>query len=661
MSLLNVGARALLTNQIALQTTGNNIANVSTPGYSRQSAHLVTVPGQYSPQGYIGKGVAVETILRNHSELLTRQAALAGSAQAGDKVRSERLNQMQEIYSGGKDGLGTAISDMLGSLSDVLNSPTDMTARTVTLTRMAETAGRFRTAAERLSDIEYTVNEQLKNNVVKINNIAQSIAAVNGEIAAAQGNGQSPNDLLDQRDQLIRELNQYIQTSQIPADDGTVGVFVAGSQPLVMATTATELSLQVAKEFPGSGQMALYIQRQGTQVELNEQMLGGGEMQGLLRFANQDMAEGRNLLGRLAQGMAMTMNEQHKLGLTLDGEFGKDLFAVPTSVPGYSSSATAAGNVSFTDPTKFAASDYEVRFAAGGDVQILRLSDNKTTTFSSPITYPANLEVDGLSFNLTTAGSVGDRMLFKPFASTAQAIEAKIYAPKDLAAANPINAAMGTANAGSLQLVSLKATGLIYKDAAAASAATPPGAIKPENPAVNWNLTLKFDGAGGYSVFQPGSATPFATGTYTPGQPISVPNGDWQITVQGTPKNGDTITLGHSLDTALYGDAYTRNAGNASALMNLRDAPMFDNATLQDGWANAMSNVGTRTQSAQYAANMSTSIADSLESQRVAVSGVNLDEEAAKLIQYQQAYQASAKMLQIAQSIFDSLLQTVSR
>ena len=154
MSLLNVGARALLTNQIALQTTGNNIANVSTPGYSRQSAHLVTVPGQYSPQGYIGKGVAVETILRNHSELLTRQAALAGSAQAGDKVRSERLNQMQEIYTGGKDGLGTAISDMLGSLSDVLNSPTDMTARTVTLTRMAETAGRFRTAAERLSDIE---------------------------------------------------------------------------------------------------------------------------------------------------------------------------------------------------------------------------------------------------------------------------------------------------------------------------------------------------------------------------------------------------------------------------------------------------------------------------------------------------------------------------
>ena len=659
MSLLNVGARALLTNQIALQTTGNNIANVSTPGYSRQSAHLVTVPGQYSPQGYIGKGVAVETILRNHSELLTRQAALAGSAQAGDKVRSERLNQMQEIYSGGKDGLGTAISDMLGSLSDVLNSPTDMTARTVTLTRMAETAGRFRTAAERLSDIEYTVNEQLKNNVVKINNIAQSIAAVNGEIAAAQGNGQSPNDLLDQRDQLIRELNQYIQTSQIPADDGTVGVFVAGSQPLVMATTATELSLQVAKEFPGSGQMALYIQRQGTQVELNEQMLGGGEMQGLLRFANQDMAEGRNLLGRLAQGMAMTMNEQHKLGLTLDGEYGKDLFAVPTSVPGYSS-GTATGNVTFTDPTKFAASDYEIRFAAppAGTPPagvVVRLSDNATTNFTD-LTDLSSQQIDGLTFNLTVAGNAGERMLFKPFASTAQTIEAKIYAPKDLAAANPINAAMGTSNSGSLQLEGLKATGI-------PALTLPPNGDTATPPTFLGGIALQFNAGppATYDVINQGSnpATPVSMAQpYTSGQAINI-NG-WQITLKGTPNAGDTVTVGNVLDPQ-YGDAYKRNAGNGGALMALRDVKMFDDATLQDGWANAIAQVGTRTQSAQYATNMSTTIANNLERDRLAVSGVNLDEEAAKLIQYQQAYQASAKMLQVAQSIFDNLMQTVGR
>jgi flagellar hook-associated protein 1 FlgK len=658
MSLLNVGARALMANQVALQTTGHNIANVSTPGYSRQSAQMVTVQGQFTGNGYVGQGVDVQTILRNHNELLTRQAAMAGSAQSSDVVRAQRLEQMQDVFSGGKDGLGTALSDMLGSLSDILNSPTDMTARTVTLTRMGETAARFRSAADRLYDIENTVNEQLKNNVTKINSLAKNIADVNEQIASATGNGQVPNDLLDKRDQLIRELNQYIQTTQIPADDGTVGLFIAGSQPLVLGTTATPMSVSEASEFPGSGKMALYFNRPGASpLELNESMLGGGEVTGLLRFANNDLAEGRNLLGRMAQAIGMSMNEQNKLGLTLDGQFGKDLFAVPTSAPGYSSGA-GVGSVAFSSPTQFAASDYEVRFTTPPAGQVVRLSDGKATAFTD-LTDLASQQIDGLTFNVTTAGNAGERILFKPFANTAANVQALVNAPSELAAANPINAAMGTANAGSLQLAGLKATGQ----------PNPPGLVLPPNgdtatpPAFPGGIQLQFNAGppATYDVLNRGSNPPTTLATaqpYVSGQPINF-NG-WQITLQGTPKTGDTVNVGNALDPQ-YGDAYKRNAGNAGALMNLRDAQMFDNATLQDGWASAMSQVGTRTQSAQYAANMSTSIADSLESQRVAVSGVNLDEEAAKLIQYQQAYQASAKMLQIAQSIFDSLLQTVSR
>lgn len=657
MSLLNVGARALMANQVALQTTGNNIANVSTPGYSRQSAHMVTVPGQFSGNGYIGQGVDVQTILRNHNELLTRQAAMAASGQSSDAVRSERLNQMQEIFTGGKDSLGTAISDMLGSLSDVKNSPTDMTARTVTLTRMGETAGRFRTAADRLYDIEYTVNEQLKNNVSKINSLAKNIASVNEEIAAAQGNGQVPNDLLDKRDQLIREINQYIQTTQIPADDGSVGLFIAGSQPLVLGTTPTPLAVREKAEYPGSGQMALYFERPGgSPLELNENTLGGGELNGLLKFANHDLAEGRNLLGRMAQAMAMTMNEQHRLGLTLDGQMGQDLFSVPTSVAG-TTNGTGAGNVTFANPTQFSASDYEVRFTTPPAGQVVRLSDGKATNFAG-LADPVLQNIDGLQFNLTAAGAAGQTILFKPFASSAANIQSKLLSPNSLAAANPINAAMGTANGGSMQLAGLKATGI------------PALAL----PAIGTPATLTFNGTGGFTVANGGTPmnitatpptplTPINPGPppvygYTAGQAINIDG--WQITLQGTPKSGDTVSVGNALDPQ-YGDAYKRNAGNAGALMELRDVQMFDNATLQDGWAGAIAQVGTRTQSAQYASNMSTAIANNLERDRTAVSGVNLDEEAAKLIQYQQAYQASAKMLQIAQSIFDSLLQTVSR
>ena len=152
MSLLNVGARALLANQVALQTAGHNIANVNTPGYSRQTVVLQTVQGQFTGGGYIGQGVDVQTILRNQSELLTRQSAAAGSTQAADAIRAQRLSQLQEVFSGGTQGLGAAINDMMNAFSDVVSSPTDITARTVVLTRLDETAARMRTASDRIND-----------------------------------------------------------------------------------------------------------------------------------------------------------------------------------------------------------------------------------------------------------------------------------------------------------------------------------------------------------------------------------------------------------------------------------------------------------------------------------------------------------------------------
>ncbi len=660
MSLLSVGARALLANQTALQTTGHNIANVSTAGYSRQSVHLQTVQGQFSGSGYIGNGVNVVTIMRNHNELLTRQAAAAQAVQAGDTVRAERLTQLQDVFQGGATGLGAAISDMLNSLVDVVAAPSDITARTVTLTRMNEMASRMRNSGNQLHELEYSVNEQLTNNATRINQLAQSIAEANEQVARAKGNGQSPNDLLDRRDQLIRELNQYIQTTQIPADDGSIGVFIGGSQALVLGNQAASVSVAESQLFTGSNQMRLFFNRPGaTPSEMQEDMLGGGEMAGLLKFANNDLVEGRNLLGRMALAIGMSMNAQNRLGLTLDGKPGGDLFTVPAGANGYTSSAGLAGsNVSYADPTRFAASDYEVRFTGANAGQVVRLSDGKTTGFTS-LTDPSLQNIDGLNFNLTGGGAAGERILFKPFADAAANIKALVNSPRDLAAANPINAAMGTSNGGTLQLSELKATGL----------PNPPGLVLPPNgdtatpPAFPGGIQLQFTAGppATYDVINRGSAPPttVATGqSYVAGQPISI-NG-WSITLQGTPKSGDTVNIGNATDP-LYGDIYTRNAGNASALMALRDVKMFDESKLSDGYAGLMAQIGTRTQSASYAAELSNSIASNLEADRTAVSGVNLDEEAARLIQYQQAYQASAKMLQIAQNIFDNLIQSMGR
>ena len=684
MGLLNVGARALMANQVALQTAGNNIANVNTPGYSRQTVALQTVQGQFSGAGYIGQGVDVRTILRNQSELLTRQAAAAGSVSAGDTVRAERLSQLQEIFSGGPTGLGAAINDMMNAFSDVVAAPTDLSARTLVLTRMDETASRMRTSADRANEIQYTVTEDLKNSANTVNSLAKQMAAINEQIARATGNGQTPNDLLDQREQVIREINQYVQTTQIPADDGTIGLFVGGSQPLVLGTTATEVAVGDSGTFPSSGQVKLLFTRPGSPaIELDENMLGGGSISGLLRFNNTDLAEGRNLLGRMALAIGTTLNYQQTLGLTLDGVAGKPLFATTPSVPGLTL-GTAVGSISFTNsasfsPTEFAASDYEVRFdATGVGGQVVRLSDGETTLFTD-IADLASKPIDGLTLNFTTTGTANERVLFKPFSTAASDMKALVYSPRDLAVANPINAAMGTSNAGTLQLAQLSATGLHWKNPTSAVPPAeavanglvgdvlliPPPPAPPVPPIPQ--ITLTYDEvAGGFvvsgtnepplNIDPPGSYSPGDAISYVSGKPIQI-NG-WSITLKGTPKDGDIVTVG---DAKLDGDNYTRNAGNATALMNLRDVKMFDESTLSDGYASAMAQVGTRTQSALFASDLSKSIAVTLENDRTAVSGVNLDEEAAKLLQYQQAYQASAKMLQIAQSVFDTLIQTLGR
>jgi flagellar hook-associated protein 1 FlgK len=649
MSLLNVGARALLANQVALQTAGHNIANVSTAGYSRQSVVLQTVQGQFTGGGYIGKGVEVATVLRNHSELLTRQATAAAAIDAGDTARLERLRQLQDIFSGGESGIGISVNQMMNALSDVVNSPMDLTARNVALTRMDELASRMRDASQRLDEIGYTVQEQFKGSIFAVNNLAKNIAEVNGQIARAKGNGQPANDLLDRRDQLIQEINQHIQTSQVEADDGSVSVFVAGSQPLVLGDKAASLSIDNPADFgAGSGRKVLNFVAPGSsvKVELNESMLGGGEIAGLLRFQNNDLAEGRNLLGRMAVAISESMNQQNRLGLTLDGQVGDNLFApiaLGNAVPSSTNSSSVDLSLTVTDPTLLQASNYTIDFTAPDAGSVTRQSDGKVFAFNGsglpPVTVSDVFAAQGLGVALSGPPNPGDRYMITALQGAAAEFKALQYSPVDLAAANPVNAAMGPTNQGNLQLVGLKAL------------SNPPGTTVP--------VTITFDSPSTYT-----RSDIAGTFTYTPGQPITYDNATpptgWSLIVTGTPRVGDTITLDDSLDPA-YGDWYKRDAGNARSLMNLRDVPMFDGATLSDGFASAIAQVGTRTQSATFAAELSSSIASNLERDRTAVSGVNLDEEAARLIQYQQAYQASAKMIQIAQNIFDTLIAGLAR
>lgn len=638
MSIMNIGVRALLANQGALQVISHNIANVNTQGYSRQSVVLQTVPGQYTGSGYFGKGVDLQTIQRNYSEFLTKQSTLAKSVAAADLTRSDSLRQLEDIFQGGEAGLGASIGNMFNAFTDVVSAPTDLTARSVVLARADETANRFQAAATQLNDLRTGTANQLQTTVTAINNLAAQIANANAGITRALGGGQSPNDLLDQRDQLVRQLNQYVQTTSISADDGSVGIFVAGSQPLVLGITASPLTLNtstIGAGYTDPDSVNLGITIGGLTREIDSSMLGGGELAGLFRF-KQDLVDADNLLGRMALAIGTKMNEQQALGVDLNGAAGSPLFnmrPIPDGYPATTNNGNATVSIAVqTNPSgtsAFVPSDYEMIYTSATTGTITRLSDGVATPFAA-----MPIQLDGLVFNQSAGAAVaGDRILLKPFSAAAGSIATAFASPKELAMANPVMANPAPSNTGTLVIAGL--------------------AAQQADPNLTQPVTLTFNGNGTFNVSGTGTGNPVNV-PYAQGQTISY-NG-WALTLKGNPAAGDTIQVAATPASYLQ-----LNAGNAEAMLALRDGAMFDGGPLIDGYASLMANIGVRALGAKSASTVSTDIATNLEKDRAGVSGVNLDEEAARMLQFQQAYQAVGKMMQVAQNIFDTLMQSLGR
>ena len=637
MSAVNVAAKAMTTNLAVLQVIGNNIANVNTPGYSRQSVELKSAGYQQLGNGFFGKGVDINTVSRSHDAYLTREAQVTGSVAAADALMLSKLKQLEEVFPTGAAGLGSTMNSMLNAWTDVASSPSNLTSRVVVLARGDELAAQMRDAAGQLDQLAHSSQLQMGSTVDTINRLASDVAKVNQRIIELQGQSHAPNELLDQRDELLTQLNQYVQTTTVPADDGSLNVFVAGSLPLVLGSHANKLA--ALRDSSDPTQFNLAFVQGGQNTVIAGDALGGGELAGLVKFTNKELPEARNQLGRMALALASTVNTQHALGVDLKGNTGASFFVPParsTGIANVGNAGTATVGAGVSDPSALIASDYALSFSASG-VNVTRLSDGVSQSFAS---LPA--EVDGLRFEVDAgAAAVGDRFIVRPFESVARNLSMAIGSPDQLAAASPVQVQPGSGNGGGLSIESMFA----------------------QQPSANLTdpVTLSFLADGSFTVTglgpgnpPPDNAGPPASYNYVPGKPITF-NG-WSLSLRGSPAAGDSFSI-----AAAPPGATAQNAGNATALLALRDKPTFEGVPLGDGYISILSSVGTKVQGAQFAADFSAQLASSSEQARASVSGVNLDEEAARLLQYQQAYQASAKFLQIAQSTFDTLLQSVGR
>ena len=241
-SLLNIGSRAMAASYAQLTVTGNNIANANTPGYSRQTADLETSFSQQTGSGFFGSGVNVTTVQRSHNDFLTREAATSTSIAAADGARSTQLQQLENVFKTDEAGLGYAAQQAFNAFVDVANDPQDPSARQAALARLGDLAGDFSSASGQIDSQQAGVVDELRTSVASVNSLTSQIAALNKQIAAAKSSGHDPNSLLDQRDPTLNKLSQLVQVTTVSSADGTVGVYLGGSQTLVLGGNATALT-----------------------------------------------------------------------------------------------------------------------------------------------------------------------------------------------------------------------------------------------------------------------------------------------------------------------------------------------------------------------------------------------------------------------------------
>jgi flagellar hook-associated protein 1 len=638
--LLSIGTRAMFANYAALQTIGHNIANANTEGYSRQQVEFATAQGQFTGAGFFGKGVDVAAVTRSHNAFLTREAATAASQAAADGARLEQLQRLETVFPPGEAGLGHAASALLNAVVDLASRPQDLSTRQVVLARAQDMAQRYAAAGAQIDTLQEGVVQDLQVAVASVNRLTQGIATVNEQIARVAGSGQTPNDLLDQRDALVAELSEFVQVTTLPADDGTLAVFVAGGQRLVLGTQATKLAF-ASDEFDIT-RGAIAVNDSGTLRSLPSSLLAGGSIGGLLRFQNEDLADARAALGRMAAAFGARANEQQALGLDLRTPpgSGAPLFDVgaPLALAAQSNARDVGGNfigsVSMTiaDESALQASEYtlEPDAATPGQFLLTRRADGLVRTIASGDT------VDGLVINVSAAAA-GDRFLLQPVSRAAVNMRRVLDDPRGLAAASPLQAERGNGNTGTATIASLAVV-----DPAADPQQTASINFTSASGNYDWELRDRTSNA----LLSSGS------GTWQPGQAIAL-NG-FELRLDGVPASGDQFTVAQ---TAYPGVSN----GNALAFASLRDQTFIGGESITDAYASAMAGVGVSVQGARTAADASGAVASQARDRVSAETGVNLDEEAARLIQFQQSYQAAAKVLQVAQSVFDTLLQTAGR
>ncbi|HEY0061116.1 MAG TPA: flagellar hook-associated protein FlgK [Telluria sp.] len=646
-NILNIGKSGLFAAQAGMATTGNNITNASVAGYSRQLVVQASATTQNIGVGFIGSGTQISDIKRYSDNFLNNQVRTATSSSSALDSYYAQIKQVDNLLSDPTSGLSPALQDFFKGVQDLASNPSSSASRQAVMSSADSLAARFQGLNGRLQEIRDGVNTQIDTNVTLINSYASQIAQLNEQITAVSGGNQGmPNDLLDARDQLVLELNKQIKATVVQGDNNSITVSIGNGQPLVVGKKSFQLATVTSPTDPGRTQVG-YVTGSKVTV-LADSAMAGGELGGLIEFRTQSLDRAQNSLGRIAVTIAATFNEQHKLGQDLNGSPGVDFFkeAAPVVAPSRDNalSSTAVVTATISDPSKLTTSDYKISYN-GSNYTVTRQSDNQQTIINPyPQTVPQT--IDGVDFAINGVSTTNDNFLVRPTINGAGQFGVALTDRSKIAAASPIVTATPITNTGSAKL---------GEGSIDAAYLTPGYALSAP-------VTLTYTAPGGLSGFPAGQAvtvtnngasTVYPAGTspipFTAGANYSF--GGVNLSFTGAPATADTFTVGPN--TNGVGDNR-----NARLLGQLQTTNTMEGgrATYQSSYAEMVSFVGNKTREVQVNGVAGAKLLDQARNSQQSVSGVNLDEEASNLLRYQQAYQAAGKVMQVASTLFDTLL-----
>ena len=689
MSLLNIGMSGLSASQSSLMTTGNNIANVDTAGYSRQQTVQGTKASQQFGNVYIGTGTTLADVRRVYNSYLDAQLQTTTSLNSDSAAYLGQVTPLDKLLSDSGTGLNGALTKFFASVQNVNAKPGDDASRQLLLSDAQALSNRFNSVSSQLNVQNANINGNLTNMADQVNKLAATVAQLNQKISEISSSGGMPNELLDARNETVRQLSTFTG-AQIVEREGNVDIYLGSGQPLVMGNTVNKLEVVPGKDDPN--RLALQLNRGSSTIDITS-IMTGGEIGGLLRYRSTVLDPAMNELGRVALVVADQMNSIQAQGIDKNGDFGSNLFNSINSAAQMAQRSIASGNnsvgsgnfdVSIEDTGKLTINDYKVTFTSATDYTVQRLPDNTPVGGSySTTTTPAPV-IEGFSLKLTGGtAAAGDTFKITPTRNAAANIKTEMTDSKRLAIAAPLSASIAASGSGNGTLT-IPASGQptlttqfdIY-DAATKTAmqnglknSTPTkvvfGAVSADGTSQAYQFLDAKGGVISSGTIKPGESNTLSlsiplkdsTGAPIPPAPATQYTAAFSMTIAGSPTSGAGINVSLSQPGSL-------DNRNGTALAGLQTAQTVDTGSaskgisLNDAYGKLVEGVGSKAAQGKLDSAATEAILANAKGARDSLSGVDLDEETGNLVKYQQYYTASSQIIKAAQEIFSTLINSL--